>query len=659
MATYLSARPIVVNESSSFADVVVTLSAPATSAVSVNYSYSNSTAGSSDYTFNSGTLTFAVGESSKSIRITINNDSAFEPAESFELTFGAITGAVLQISQAVVTIAANDATPGVPNASIRDTVVDEKSGTAQFVVVLDKPALDTVTLNFATADLNATAGADFTATAGTLTFSPGQTTLTISVPLLDDTTPEGDELFAVNLTAPVGLVLVNTQAVARIVANDAANVSSPVLIVEDPVMDESVGYVDVVVRLSAPSAQEVRVTYRSGYDGNAGANFDEVNYSIDGTLVFAPGETVRTVRVDFTDDTTFEPAESFYFDLRTPVNAVIAKQYAILTIAGNDAAPGTPAISIYGSVVDEKAGVAQLQVQLDKPSTTPVSVNWATAPGTAGAADYLVRSGTIGFLPGETSRTIWVPINDDSAAEGPERFTVNLSAPVGATLAQASASVIIAASDGGAVSAPTITADAVVADEAAGYVDIVFRLSAPSAQQVSVNFSDSNVNLGGSEYGDNYDSTVVFAPGETVRTVRYMLRDEVASDPVESFYLRLSTPVNGVIGSSTVMVSVAANDNASGTPMVSIGDSVVDERAGMAAFVVTLSMPSTEVVSVDYASSASARGSTNQQASSGTLRFLPGETARTIFVPMDDDSTAEGDDFFSVTLSGPVNATLG
>jgi hypothetical protein len=91
---------------------------------------------------------------------------------------------------------------------------------AAFTVRLDAPSATPVTVNYATAPGTALAGSDFTATAGTLTFAPGQTTRTILVRTLDDTLSEGSETFVVNLSNPVGATIADAQAVGTIADNE-------------------------------------------------------------------------------------------------------------------------------------------------------------------------------------------------------------------------------------------------------------------------------------------------------------------------------------------------------------------------------------------------------------------------------------------------------
>ncbi|MBK7665358.1 MAG: hypothetical protein IPJ21_17775 [Sterolibacteriaceae bacterium] len=112
------------------------------------------------------------------------------------------------------------------------------------------------------------------------------------------------------------------------------------------------------------------------------------------------------------------------------------------TINDND---GAPQLSISGPAdVNEAAGTISYTVSLTNASASPVTVNYATADGTATAgADYTASTGTLSFAPGETSKTITVPITNDATYEGAETYSVGLSAPTGATIASGSVTTTI------------------------------------------------------------------------------------------------------------------------------------------------------------------------------------------------------------------------
>jgi len=115
--------------------------------------------------------------------------------------------------------------PTVPSISISDvTVTEGNTGTvsAVFTVSLSTATSSVVTVNYGTADGTATAGSDYVATSGTLTFAPGTTTQLVSVTVNGDTAPEGDETFFVNLSNAVGATIADAQGVGTIRNDDSA-----------------------------------------------------------------------------------------------------------------------------------------------------------------------------------------------------------------------------------------------------------------------------------------------------------------------------------------------------------------------------------------------------------------------------------------------------
>src|SRR5262249_45180372 len=150
----------------------------------------------------SGTLTFAPGETTKTIAVLVNGDRVGEPNEAFFVNLGGATGAVVSDGQGGGTIVDDE-----PRISINDVAAKEgNSGTTLFVftVTLSAASDAPVTVNFATANGSATAGEDYDAKSGTLTFAPGETSKTITVVVRGDKKKEGDETFSVNLAGASG-----------------------------------------------------------------------------------------------------------------------------------------------------------------------------------------------------------------------------------------------------------------------------------------------------------------------------------------------------------------------------------------------------------------------------------------------------------------------
>jgi len=199
----ITINDIVVNENVGTAQFTVTVT-PAvlpTDSVTVDYATSDGTAtGGSDYTaIGSTTLTFNPGDTNQPVNVTIADDSEIEIAEDFFVDLSnASANAAINDNQGRCEISIDDKY----DITINNTSVDEDVGTAQFTVTV-VPAVQaghTITVDYATADGSAGQPVDYTATSGTTTFSPGDTTQPITVPIINDTDDESTENFFVNLS---------------------------------------------------------------------------------------------------------------------------------------------------------------------------------------------------------------------------------------------------------------------------------------------------------------------------------------------------------------------------------------------------------------------------------------------------------------------------
>jgi VCBS repeat-containing protein len=197
----------------------VSLIGTANAPVTVNYTTSNGTAtAGTDYTAASGTLTFAVGETAKVVEVTIAGDTANEQDETINLTLGSASGAAVGDALGIGTILNDDATVSIADAQ----VVEGNSGSKNltFTVSLDKPAAGPVQVGYQTTDGSATAGSDYTGSAGFIQFAAGEQTKTISIIISGDTAGEIDETFLVTLLSATGAKIGNGVATGKIVNDD-------------------------------------------------------------------------------------------------------------------------------------------------------------------------------------------------------------------------------------------------------------------------------------------------------------------------------------------------------------------------------------------------------------------------------------------------------
>lgn len=176
----------------------VSLSAPTSSTVTVNFATADGTATSgTDYVANAGTLTFNPGETTKLITVVINPDNLPEPNKVFFVNLTGPSNATLGKAQGVGTIL-NDDLAGALQFSSPTYTVNEVDGSVQITVTRSGGSAGPASVDFATADGTATQRSDYTIASGTLTFAAGETSKTFTVLVNDDAFVEGNG--TVNLT---------------------------------------------------------------------------------------------------------------------------------------------------------------------------------------------------------------------------------------------------------------------------------------------------------------------------------------------------------------------------------------------------------------------------------------------------------------------------
>ncbi len=706
MAAYLEASHLVVNESAATATFTVRLIGTPPGEVTVGYRFGGGTAVESsswDFTGDDGTLTFSGGTTSLTVQVALVDDPDAEPLESFYLELTNPTNASIVNDVVWATIVDND-TPvsdsnnsGVIEAAekaqlvVRDVVVDERAGTASFDLVLSKATTESFSVSYATASRTASAGSDFISDRGSATFAAGQTSQRVTISIVDDGLAELDEVFLLSLGTVSGnganqVAVADGVGEALIGRNDQTSIATPVLSASHLVVNESEGYAEFVVQLNAPGNNPVSVAYVFGGSSaveSVSWDFD----SVDGTLRFAPGVTTQTVRVDLSSNQGAEPLESFYLRLSAPTNASIANDVVWATLVDNDTlvqdsnSSGTidPAekaeLIVRDVVVDEKAGIATFDLMLSKATTAAFSVAYATTAGSAiGGSDFVSNAGVIGFAAGQTSQRVTVGILDDALAENIETFLLKLDSLAGdgagqVVIADPIGTALIGRSDQAPVATPTLRASHLVVNESEGYAEFVVQLNAPGANLVSVNYAFGGSTAVESRSWDfeSLDGTLRFAPGVTTQTVRVDLTPDDGIEPLESFYLRLSSPTNASIANDVVWATLVDNDtivqdsNSSGTidatekANLVVRDVAADEKAGTVTFDLVLNKAATEAFSVDFTTGGATTGGTASAgldfvAASGKIGFAAGQTSQRITIELIDDALIENNETFHLNL---------
>jgi glucose/arabinose dehydrogenase len=537
------------------------------------------------------------------------------------------------------------------------TSAEGNSGTsvATFNVLLSPASAQTVTVQYTTADNTASAGSDYIATSGTLTFAPGQVSQPVNVTINGDTDFESTEVFNVNLSNATNASIADNQGIGTITNDDG----QPALSIDNVSITEGNSGTTTAaftVSLSSTSSQNVTVNYATA-NGTATSGSDFVATS--GTATITAGQLSTTVNVTINGDTTFEANETFFVNLTNPVNATISDNQGIGTINNNDS---VPSISINDvSVTEGNAGsaTAGFTVSLTNPSDQTITVNYATAAGTATAdSDYATTSASLTFTPGQISQPVSVTINGDTMFEPNEVFTVNLSNATNANLGDTQGVGTITNDD----PQPTISInDVSVTEGNTGSIAATFTvsLSNASSQTISASYAVADGSaVAGSDYVTT-SGTVTFTPGQLTQPISVTVNGDTLFELAETFNLNLTSPTNATIADNQG-VGTITNDDAQ--PTISINDVTVTEgNSGTiaATFNVSLSGASSQTTTVNYATAVgSATAGSDYLATSGTVTFSPSQLTQSIAVTINGDTMFEPNESFNVNLSNASNATI-
>lgn len=521
-----------------------------------------------DYVGVTGALTFSPGQTETSISVATFDDAIDEVNETYYVNLldpdpSDPNDVTLTDAQAVGTILDNEGAPQLVLIEAQGTYEDD--GPMVFEVYRYGETSQTVTVDYATVAGSATAGGDYVAASGTLTFAPGQYLRTVTVGLVSDTVYEVQESFALELANPTNATLGNTAATGTILNDDNA----PGISIADVTVNEAAGNAVLTVTLDNISAFPVSALFHTWdlshvcpYCGPEGAPAKHgVDYTAaeSGALTIAAGSTTGTITIPIASDSLYEYDEEFFVVLTNIENASVTDQEARVLISDDDPAPS---IQVADASVGEGQWMA-FAVSLSAPTARPIQVSYLTVAGTAiEGTDYgAAGPSTIEFPIGETAPTVevWVQTIDDGVDEYDETFTLQLSnpSPSAVVLADATGTGTIVDDD-----VPLLSIFGTSAYEGQTVpVQIEVTMSLPSDKTIVVTYATSNgTAVAPGDYA-TASATVTFSPGGSLsQAITLTVNDDtVTGEEPETFTVALSAPTNGAgvyspYGTATVYV---------------------------------------------------------------------------------------------------------
>lgn len=335
-------------------------------------------------------------------------------------------------------------------------------------------------------------------------------------------------------------------------------------------VNENGGQATITVTRTGGSSGAVSVQYATVGGGTATAGTDYTSAS--GTLNWADGDSSsKTFTVAITDDSLNEAAETINLALSNPTGGATLglPQGATLTINDNDP---TPSLSINDVTVTEgnsETTNATFTVTLSAASGQTVTVKAAASGGTATEGqDFQSLTTTLTFSPGQTSKPLTVVVNGDTDVEPDELFSVFLTNPTNATIADNQGTGTILNDD---VAQPTSTVQFEHASYSVGE-DVHFQLinitrTGDTSQAATVDYTTSD---GAAQQRTDYNlllGTLSFAPGETSKTLTLFINEDSYVEGSETLNLNLSNAVGVTLGAqSQAQVTILDNDNDPNAP---------------------------------------------------------------------------------------------
>lgn len=677
----------------------VQLSNPVDVATSLNVNTSDVTATTSDndYTAVSNLLlTFAPGTTSQLVVVPTTTDLTLEPDETFNIALSGLSSG------------GRNVTIPSPNGTAIGTILNDDSG-----VTLDVSASEvtedgstnliytfrrvgtissTLIVNFSvggsasfisnptTTDYSVSGVTSFNATAGSVTFGSGATSVSITVDPTADFNTELDESVLLTLQTGAGYnVGVPNSASATITDDDSlvTLTASPASVPED-----GPNNIPFTFTRSGSVARSLTVnfivggsaTFNGDYQATGAATFNAGS----GSVTFAPGASTATVMIDPTADSLVEADETVSLAL-VPGPYINGSSGTVLATINNDESDITMSLTS-DTVTEDGLGKSVYTFTRTGGTNQPLNLNFNVS-GTAiysfdysqiGAAAFSATSGVLTFASGASFSTITLDPTADTFVEENETAVLTLVPGAGYNVIGTAAATTTIVDDDMVI---TIAASpTTVAEDSGTPLVYTFTRSGLIGNSLTVQFSVSSTATLGTDFNQsgatsftNSGGSITFAPGATSAFLTLTPLADAVVESDEFITLMLANGIGYATGSPQAVTGTIKNDDTQVSLFVT-PNTVLESgttnliyaftRSGVTAnsLTVPFSVGGTATLIDDYSTS----GAANFSATSGSVTFAPGATTAYVAVaPVPDTNVSEGDETVTLTLLSSANFSVG
>ena len=437
--------------------------------------------------------------------------------------------------------------------------VAENGGTATITVT--RTGAGIVSVDYATSNNTAAAGSDYIATSGRLNFAAGEGSKTFTIPITNDTTPEGNESLNLTLSSPSGAVIGHNGRAVLVISDD--DVYTPPTLNFSAVnfaVPESTSTKTITVSRTGDSAGTVSVNWSvASNTATLGSDFTGPG----GVLTFGPGVTSQSFTVNITNDTEAEGNETGHLILSNPTGGAKlgVRSRAMLTISDNDVS--SSGFKFSNSVYTaSESGSKPITISRTS-STTAQSVTFTTSNnGTALAGtDYTAVTSTVSFGINETSKTVNIPILADTIVESNESINLTLSNPTGGGTLGAQRTSVLFITDNDSNGTLQFKFATFTVSESGPTATIVVTRTGGTYGAISVSYSTSNnTATSGSDY-TNTTGILNFAQGQSSKSFTIPIQNDSSVEGAESLNLTLSNPTGGATLGTIKRAILTITDN--------------------------------------------------------------------------------------------------
>ena len=663
-----------------------------TGPLTVNFSIGGTATFNTDYTQTgaatftppTGTVTFGAGNTTATVTVDPTADNEVESNETVILTLAAGTGyTVAAPSEATGTITNDDAEVTLAVAPLS---VDE-DGAPNLVYTFTRTGdtTDTLTVNFTiggtatfNTDYTQTGATTFTPPNGTVTFTAGSPTATVTVDPSADATAEPNETVILTLAAGTGYNIGTPSMATGTINNDDTTVSvavSPLATDED----SATNLVYTFTRSDSSGALTVNfsiggtATFSTDYTQTGAATFTPPN----GTVTFADGSLTATVTVDPSADTSVEPAETVILTVVAGTGYTVGAPASATGTITNDDTDVSVAVSPLSTTED---GAGNLVYTFTRTGVTvgALSVNF-TINGTAtfstdytqtGATTFTPPTGTVDFVAGSSTATVTVDPTADNSVEPDETVILTVALGTGYNVGTPSAATGTITNDDAAVT--VAVAPSAVDEDGVPNLVYTFTRTGSTTAALTVNFT-----IGGTaDFSTDYtqtgaatfvppNGTVIIGAGNSTATVTVDPSADAATEPNETVILTVVAGTGYEVGVPDSATGTINNDDnavsVAVSPLSTAEDGVTNlvytftRGDSSGELTVNFSIGGTATFSTDYTQT----GAATFTPPNGTVTFADGSLTATVTVDPSADTAVEPDETVTLTVVAGSGYTVG